>query len=211
MHTLVGKPLISKKSHAKQATDSAMQCRQYFMDEKEDAETLCRLLFGRIPHSGEFAAICGGDTDDVEVVIGTDKAGIYLEYRHASLDCIGSCLIYRGSDSRIILSNESPRFLCRAGIEQKKHRWFFRQKNACQRLGISTMTVNAAKTTITQGYFYYPLFGFDAAIPESVRGLLPEILNECRTLTELYEHPDGKAFWFQYGVACQMTAEIRKL
>lgn len=211
MHTLIDRPFSSMTpAHEKHVTTSGTCRLRYFLDEEEDVEIRCRRFFGRTLQPREFAAICGGHAREIKPFVGIDGTALYLEYHHTSLDCVGACLIYQASDARLVLSNESIRFLNRTGIERKKRQWFSRQKVACQSLGISTIHINAARTSISQGYFYYPFFGFSAALPEYVCDSLPKNLAACRTLAELYEHPKGQKFWRQFGNACQMSLKIRE-
>ena len=191
---------------------SVTACRpHFFFNEENETEMLCRLFFGRTLFAREFAALCGGNNSgEIDTTVGVDQSGIYLEYYHHQLDCVGACLIYQANGSRLVLSNEHVRFLNPADREQKKRQWFSQQKAACQSLGIAAIQINAAKTSISQGYFYYPLLGFNAALPESLFGLLPKKLVAFRTLAELYVHPQGKQLWYQYGQPCQMTLELQE-
>jgi len=208
MSTLIIKP-FSKKQPETRSTP-ATTCRpHFFFNEEKESEMLCRLFFGRMLLAREFAALCGGNNSgEIDTTVGIDQSGIYLEYYHHQLDCVGACLIYQANGSRIVLSNEHIRFLHPTDREQKKRRWFSQQKAACQSLGISAIQINAAKTSISQGYYYYPLLGFNAALPKSVSGLLPKKLTTCRTLAELYVYPQGKQLWYQLGQPCQMTFEL---
>ena len=213
MSILITKP-FSKRQPVCTETRNALATAfrpHFFFNEEKKTEMLCRLFFGRTLLAREFAALCGGNNSgEVDTTVGVDQSGIYLEYYHHQLDCVGACLIYQTNGSRLVLSNEHIRFLHPANREQKKRRWFSQQKAACQSLGIATIQINAAKTSISQGYYYYPLLGFNAALPECVTGLLPKKLTAFRTLAELYAHPQGKQLWYQLGRPCQMTFELQE-
>ena len=212
MSILITKPFFQKQPVCTETrTPLVTVCRpHFFFNEEKETEMLCRTFFGRTLFAREFAALCGGNNGEIDTTVGIDQSGIYLEYYHHQLDCIGACLIYQANDSRFVLSNEHVRFLHPADREQKKRRWFSQQKAACQSLGIATIQINAAKTSISQGYYYYPLLGFNAVLPECVSGLLPKKLTACRTLAELYAHPQGKQLWYQLGQPCQMTLELQE-
>ena len=188
-------------------TTSEASPLRYFLDEEHDAGVQSLLLFGRLLGYEELVALCGGDVGATELTVGISNTGLYLEYRHFSSDCVGACLIRRTEDMRLTLVNEHVRFLRRNGIERKKFHWFSRQKVACESLGITAIHVTGARTTIAQGYYYYPLFGFNASLPAEFARFLTQDFADCQTVLDLYEHPQGRKSWALYGCPCEMVFE----
>jgi len=180
----------------------------FFLDEEYEARLLCLDFFGRMLHFGELAAICGGELGTTEITVGVAKSGLYLEYQHPVTGCIGACLIYRTADMQLVLVNEHIRFLQRDRIEKKKFHWFSRQKAACESLGISTIHITGSKSSISQGYYFYPLFGFNAPIPPDFLHLLSKEIAQSRTLLDLYENPQGRKIWFLCGFPCDMVFDL---
>jgi len=193
---------------AKQIAVSMSKPFRFFLDEEQNVRQRSHALFGRMLHHAELVALCGGDSRKTDMTVGTVQAGLYLEYRHVSSDCVGSCLIYREADTRLALINEHVRFLRRNRIEREKFQWFTRQKNACESLGISAIHITGARSSISEGYYFYPLFGFNASLPQEFIRFLPDELSPCQTLLSLYEHFSGRKIWFRYGYPCDMVFEL---
>ena len=182
---------------------------RFFLDEEYEARLRCHLLFDRMLSHAELVALCGGgDGEKTEMTIGIIKTGLYLEYQHFPSDCVGSCMIHRRDDRRLVLVNEHVRFLRRNGIERKKFHWFSRQKFACESLGVSAIDVTGARSSITQGFYYYPLFGFNAPLPPGFYRFLTQELSHCQTLLDLYEQPQGRKAWAMNGCPCEMSFEL---
>jgi len=180
----------------------------FFLDEEHEARLQCHALFGRMLHFEELVALCGGDAEKTEMTVGVVENGLYLEYHHIPSDCIGSCRIRQTADSRLVLVNEHVRFLSRDKVEKKKYCWFSRQKTACEVLGISTIHITGARTSISQGYYYYPLFGFDAPLPTEFCRFLPKEIAHCRTLINLFKYQQGRKIWFLQGFSCEMMFDL---
>ena len=94
---------------------------RFFPDEENDVRLRCQHLFGRMLSLAELVALCGGYDGNTELTVGIANSGLYLEYRHSTSDCVGSCLIFRTEDLRLVLINEHVRFLRRNAIERKKY------------------------------------------------------------------------------------------
>ena len=193
---------------AKHIQSSVPYPLRFFPDEENDTGLLCHALFGRVLHFGELISLCGGEPGKSEITIGVAKSGLYLEFQHAVIGCVGACLICRAADSRLVLVNEHVRFLQRDGIEKRKFHWFSRQKAACEALGIATIHIVGSRSSISQGYFYYPLFGFNAPAPLDFLHILPKEINHCLTLLDLYEYPQGRKIWFLHGFSCDMMFDL---
>jgi len=98
--------------------------------------------------------------------------------------------------------------LHRNGIEKQKFHWFSRQKAACESLGIPTIRITGSRSAISQGYYFYPLFGFNALIPTDFLRLLSTENASCRTLLDIYTFPRGKKMWFLCGFPCEMVFDL---
>ena len=83
----------------------------FFPDEEHDVGLYCHDSFGRMLQFGELVALCGGEPGKTEITVGVAESGLYLEYHHAMIGCVGACLICRTEDSRLALINEHVRFL----------------------------------------------------------------------------------------------------
>ncbi len=208
MHPLIIKAFPTKFS--KPVASLETWSPRFFLDEEGDATKRCLTLFGRLPNPHELAAICGSEIEKTEITAGIATGGLYLEYHNDTSDCVGACLIRRTPDSRLTLVNEHVRFLRRDGIEMKKFHWFSRQKAACQSLGISTIHITASRSSLSQGYYFYPFFGFNAPLPPEFYRYLANELTCCRTLLELYEHIQGRKTWYLYGEPCDMAFDLHK-
>ena len=181
---------------------------RFFLDEEHETKLRCQSLFNRSLDLSELAALCGGDVKKSDVTVGIADAGLYLEFHHRAIGCVGSCLIRRTTDSRLVLINEHVRFLRRNRIEKKKQLWFTRQKTACEYQGISAIHITASRTSISQGYYYYPLFGFDTPIPSGFSRYLSREIAHCRTIHDIFQFPQGRKLWYLYGFSCGMVYSI---
>ena len=197
--------------HSKYFSSSLSSCDPCFFPEEEfEAKSLCEKFFGRVLHPHEFAALCGcSPTDILQTVVGTNQHRLYLEFHAKDADCVGTCLIDADSNSRLVLFNEHVRFLNQEKLGRRKFQWFSKQKKACERLGISAVHMLAAKSSISQGYRYYPLMGFNADLPQDFRRrFLPDDYN-TQTLHDLLDKPDFWNLWITLGTQIEVTFEMK--
>ena len=202
-------PYVHPNCAVKHILTPVSYSHHFFLDEEHDVGLHCHALFGRILHFGELAAICGGEPGKTEITVGVAKSGLYMEYHHTVTNCVGACLICRTADSRLVLVNEHVRFLQRDGIEKKKFHWFSRQKAACESLEITSIHITGSRSSISQGYYLYPLFGFNAPLPPDFLHFLPKEISPCRMLLDLYERPQCRKIWFLFGFPCDMVFDLQ--
>jgi hypothetical protein len=180
----------------------------FFVGEEFEARSLCRHLFGRQLRCHEYALLCGCTPDFSEIAVGIDRKYLYMEFHDRELGCIGESLVYKGSDSRLILLDEHVRFLNQEKLENRKIRWFSKQKNACENLGIATVQLLAAKSTISQGYCHYPRMGFQAVLPLTFRSLFGPEYSALQTMHEILEIPEIWNLWVAQGTEVEAKFEI---
>lgn len=108
-----------------------------------------------------------------------------------------------------------------AADPEKRHaaaREFFRTMTesvqASVRKGASKVVLNAAGSSTGKnsfrGYTIWPRMGFDAPIPNHIRGKLPESLGHCRTLLDLHATPEGTRWWKKNGTDLDVQLDLKR-
>ncbi|MCL2347800.1 MAG: hypothetical protein FWC50_06005 [Planctomycetaceae bacterium] len=154
--------------------------------------------------------LCGCSYFGSSITLGTDKESLYLEYFDQKKGIVGAALLSQSleQEQTLELNNEWVRFLLRKNIFEQKLRWFSNQKLISERLGIAEIRLAACKTSMTSGYRFFPVFGFDAMIPKTLVPLLPDKLDRCQTLLDLYETELGKTWWSTHGCSINVKFSL---
>lgn len=58
------------------------------------------------------------------------------------------------------------------------------------------------------GYSYWPMLGYDGAIPLNLKQSLPPELASANTLSELYDTPGGKEWWIENGDSVKLSFDL---
>ena len=199
------KPLASKKKK------SHPHARiQWFPGEECAASFLCHQFFARPLKRKECLMLCGCSYSSTRIMLGTDNQSLYFEYFDQKKGIIGVAFLSQSleQEQTFELNNEWVRFLLRKNIFEQKLRWFLNQKLISERLEISEIRLTACKTSMTSGYCFFPEFGFDAMIPKTLVPLLPDKLDHCQTLLDLYETELGKGWWSTHGCPINMKFSL---
>ena len=180
----------------------------FFPGEKIKTRRTIKRLFGVERNVSEYYGLTGA-LGQTQLFIGVWEKALYLEYyEHEVFGLTGSCLLSRKQD-RLVLVNRN----CRILAPQMRQRgigflWFFRQKAACELLGIDKIVAFAARSTESCGYYALPRYGFNAVIPREIRSKLPKNLRSCRTVLNLFETPMGRHWWQQNGISLEVVFDL---
>ena len=72
-----------------------------------------------------------------------------------------------------------------------------------------TMTASRSDQLGETGYLVWPRYGFDGPIPPQIAAKLPAWLKGCKTITELFETPEGRAWWAEHGTTVDLTLKLK--
>jgi hypothetical protein len=171
----------------------------FFLGEQAAAQRIARRIFHRSLAAWEYAGLVGAP-DDTRVEIGTLDGHLYIEWGDPIAASYRAHYYVRRVGDRIIMTNDGIRI----ARNEMRHRGFgfrvfYRQINVALALGIDCIEVTAGRRDDENGYYTWPRFGFDGALSMRVRCLLPESLKPARTLLDLMENEQGRAWWREYG------------
>jgi hypothetical protein len=79
-------------------------------------------------------------------------------------------------------------------------------------LGFASVTLfaagSAARRDMFFGYHVWPTMGFDAVLPSSVLGKLPERYHGCLRLSDLMMKDEGADWWYDNGTGLELAFEL---
>jgi hypothetical protein len=180
----------------------------FLAGEQAAAERIARRLFQRPLQSWEYAGLAGAP-DDGQVEIGASGNSLYLELRDPTAAAYRAYFYVRRADGRIIVINDGfhvlLRHLRRRGIGL---RIFRRQVIGSASLGVNRIEVVAGRRADENGYYTWPRFGFDGALPARLRRALPLGLQNARTVLDLMECEPGRAWWREHGVTIRAKFDL---
>lgn len=88
---------------------------------------------------------------------------------------------------------------------------FSNQVRAAVQAGVSRIRTTAGRSggsDAMNGYYTWPRLGYNADLEPSQIKRLPLALNKARTVLDLYETPEGRAWWKAHGTTTPMTFDV---
>jgi hypothetical protein len=175
--------------------------------ERHTAERLSQRLFGRALRLREYAGLAGAP-DDANVEIGASNGQLYVElgdptaaYRgHYYLFCRKAAVVLLNDGFHIFL-----RAMQRRGLGLQVHYRQVRNAAAC---GVDWIDLLAGRRPDENGYYTWPRYGFDCALPASVRSSLPLGLAHSQTLLDLMSSEAGRRWWREHGVTIRLRFDL---
>ncbi|MBN1393746.1 MAG: hypothetical protein JW959_01760 [Pirellulales bacterium] len=179
---------------------------EFLIGERTRAENISIRLFHRRLEENEYAGLAGAP-DDAQVQIGALRGALYLE--------MGKPAAYRGYyyirrvAGKLALLNDGFHIFS-AGLRGRGLglRIFLRQVQSAGELGIRRIDTVAGRRRGENGYYTWPRYGFDAPLPERLRGILPPPLETHRTLLDLMESEAGRQWWREHGGTIRATFHL---
>ncbi len=180
---------------------------EFLLGERVAAERIARRLFRRPLEPCEYAGLAGAP-DDARVEIGTLRGMLYIEmgapaagYRaHYYLRRVGRDIVLLNDGFHIYARELRGRGL---GLHV-----FHRQVQNAAGLGIRRIETVAGRRGGENGYYTWPRFGFDAALPADIRRVLPPGLENERTVLGLMEREQGRRWWREHGATIRVAFDL---
>jgi hypothetical protein len=183
--------------------------------ERGDVAGASRNLFGRVVSPATLAKLAGAQPDSrIKIMASADKLfiGFDLHDQQARYYATRSVGLSQ-KDGALILHNHMLEVAQPGGGVGA--RLFATQVKTAARLGVARIeTTGAREDTRTPhpviGYKVWPAMGYNAPVPASFRAHLPASLQGAATMLDLYEHPQGRALWSQYGAPIDLTFDLSR-
>ncbi len=87
-------------------------------------------------------------------------------------------------------------------------RVFHRQLENARLLGVGRIETTAGRSRDENGYYTWPRFGFDGALPAKIKLNLPPGLEDARTVLDLMECETGRLWWKGHGVTIRVVFDV---
>jgi hypothetical protein len=85
---------------------------------------------------------------------------------------------------------------------------FLRQAAHAAALGVARIETVAGRRSGENGYYTWPRFGFNAALPAPLRPLLPIGLEEARSVLDLMANEKGRRWWREHGLSIPVVFDL---
>src|SRR5258708_17144107 len=177
-------------------------------------ETAARALFGHNVADATLAKLGGAQPGDTVKLSGAPDGHLLM----VNVDAPdGSHFTWRGisrtGSAALHILNMSLAIHASGQQQGLGTRILATQVKATARLGGRYLVTTGARgddpANPVSGYKVWPALGYNARIPASLRGSLPDTLTGARTLLDLYALPGGRAWWAQHGIPTQMYFNLR--
>ena len=137
----------------------------------------------------------GGRADDAQVEVGASAGQLYIEMRDPAASYRGYYYVRRAAGAGVLLNDGFH-----VSAHSLQHRGFglhvfHRQAMAAAALGLDRIELIAGRRRDENGYYTWPRFGFDGALPAQLRRMLPIGLEARRTVLDLMECEKGRTWW----------------
>ena len=161
----------------------------------------------------EWAELVGAPDDArVDVAAANSNGGPAVEIRmhHRWLEGPAIRFVYRDAAGRLATRNEHLHIRDDAP-EGVGTRIFAHQVRKARLLGIVYLSAEAAggPGSTMVGYSVWPKFGFNGAIPPSVRRKLPPEYQDAGDVLDLLSRPGGFEWWQRHGRGFEATFDLR--
>jgi SPP1 gp7 family putative phage head morphogenesis protein len=185
------------------------------------ANTKIEQLLGPGIQVQDIASLVGAqDGYDVRVTFGDDLVYVYTEGLPYT-DEKGPHAGYT-SNRELYLDDDGNRVIHNAGSFLKNKfrrggvgmRIFGRQLETAQRLGFVAIETEAGRVDADDpddalnGYYTWPLFGFDGPLLRKHKRLLPEPYRKARTIREVFLMPGGRRMWEEVGDTIKLEFDL---
>jgi GNAT superfamily N-acetyltransferase len=168
-----------------------------------------KATFGRTIDTQELASLTGAtSTARVDVYAGKTPIGysIMLDINDKKYGSIRT--IKRDIFGKLILEANS--------LEVKKdfqgqgigREIFGRMVETATRLGVDRIETAAMRASDRNGYYTWPLFGYDGEIPGAIREILPDWLQGVKRVSEIMATPEGQQWWKTNGVSVTLRFDL---
>ena len=152
--------------------------------ERLAAERISRRLFLRTLQLCDYAGLAGAP-DDAAVEVGVLNGRLYLELGGPHAAYRAHSYVFRERRLLVLLNDGfhiHARHMQNQGLGL---RIFHRQAYNAAALGVDRIETIAGRQARENGYYTWPRFGFDGALPASIRRILPLGLDGSRSVLDL--------------------------
>lgn len=161
----------------------------------------------------ELIGVVGGmPGSGVQVTPATSGIGVHLSIGNHPDVTHWSRTLDVGEDGSLNLSNNA--FFLRPSAQGSGFgtQVFASQIKGCIEAGVSTVRTTAGRGDYggerMNGYYTWPRLGYDAPLSVDQLAKLPPALAGAKTVLDLYETPEGRAWWKASGTTTQMTFDV---
>jgi hypothetical protein len=180
----------------------------FLAGEQGDVERIARRLFGGPLRRWQYAGLAGAP-DGARVELGTYDGQLYLETSEPVANRYRMVHLARRTKAHLVILVEG--FHVQVQNMQGRGlglRIFHRQLANAQALGVDRIQAIAGRRHDENGYYTWPRFGFDGALPGKIRANLPLGLEDIRTVLDLMASEKGRRWWQQHGGTIRVTFDL---
>jgi hypothetical protein len=180
----------------------------FLLGEQTAAERLAVRFFQRRIETWEYAGLAGAP-DGAVVEIGVLGGKLYVELRDPSTAAYRAHFIVTRAAGKIALINDGFHIPCRSmqgrgfGLQV-----FHRQVANARALGFRRIDTVAGRRCNENGYYTWPRYGFDGALPFRLRRKLPVEMEEARSVLDLMECEKGRSWWRVFGETLRVSFDL---
>lgn len=177
--------------------------------ERAEVRRVADRVLGRTLQPREYADLAGAPDD---ALVRLDVVGRKLRLgviQPASYGYCGAHLVV-GSRCGPVLICGGYRILDRRLSGQcLALQMFRRQLIGARRLDMRIVLAVADRGPVENGYYLWPRFGFDAALPPPILRSLPRSLRSARRVLDLMQSETGRRWWRRHGTALDVAFDLR--
>ncbi|MCE5267777.1 MAG: hypothetical protein LLG00_07815 [Planctomycetaceae bacterium] len=179
----------------------------FLLGEQRAAQRLSHRLFGRSLRRWEYAGLTGAP-NLATVEVGATEGRLYLELRDPVSRMRGYYYLFRDGTSVVLLNDA-----IRIDVPEMRGRglglqMFRRQVRNAAALGVDRIETVAGRGRDENGYYTWPRYGFDGAVPAPIQRLLPSGLRRRRTIADLMSCEKGRKWWKEHGVPMSLRFDL---
>lgn len=167
-----------------------------------------RRLFQRSLEDWQLAGLAGAP-DEASVEVGVLDGQLYIEMGDAITAAYRAYCYVRRVRTELVLVNDGlhihARGLHRRGLGLHV---FLRQAMNAAALGIARIELVAGRRRDENGYYTWPRFGFNGALPEAMREDLPIGLEDARSVLDVMESEKGRLWWRECGTTIGVAFDL---
>ena len=180
----------------------------FLLGEQHAAERVARRLFGRVLDCREYAGLAGAP-DDAKCEVGASGGRLHIEMRDPVAATYSGYYYLYYRKPAIVLLNDGFRIHVRA---MRGHglglQIFHRQVSSATALSVDWIDTVAGRGNDENGYYTWPRYGFEGALPAPIRRLLPVGFKRSRTILDLMSCEKGRDWWKEHGVSIRVRFDL---
>lgn len=183
-------------------------------DERSEMKGIIKAVLGKKGTEENLASLAGApDNATVRIEAGVEYLAANdqsVTIRVNSDELSSTRTIYRTrGTNKLVIHNEI--FELKHGVPQGTGigaKVLARQVEQAAKLGVDEIRTTAARSSYFNGYYTWARLGYDAPLPDHIRGILPGKLSGSTRVRDLMHSPQGREFWKTHGETIDMTFDL---